>query len=231
MSLPAELQESLTRVAEEYSQSAPPEVYRVFPAWRHELKRILSSHTAEQLQSAVEGLNAEANKSGSGFSPYHFARHALNAALDVHEAWGRRGAVGAAAATVTVGFLAEAAARSIVVDQSIQPELVSRLLAEGWQLSCQPPEGAEGLTAIDTKTESPELVSRLLSEGWQMVCEPPSEPKSRAPVMAQPVRRPSQPKATSLVGVIVAEAPPAVREAFPSAPHASQPRECPGRHA
>ena len=95
-SLPEALVRSLKLLAEEYAHKAPTEVYRVFPEWRAELQGILLSQNEAQLRAAITGLETEAAAlaDGSAVAPYHFAKRALVAALDVHDAWGRARAAG-----------------------------------------------------------------------------------------------------------------------------------------
>ena len=94
--LPASLQQPLQLLADEYSQEVPPEVYRVFPEWRTELQSILLTQNEVQLRAAIAGLDAEAAVAdGSAANSYQFAKRALLAALNVHDAWGRAKAAGA----------------------------------------------------------------------------------------------------------------------------------------
>ena len=94
--LPASLQQPLQLLADEYSQEVPPEVYRVFPEWRTELQSILLTQNEVQLRAAIAGLDAEAAVAdGSAADSYQFAKRALLAALNVHDAWGRAKAAGA----------------------------------------------------------------------------------------------------------------------------------------
>lgn len=94
--LPEALQQPLQLLADEYSQNVPPEVYRVFPEWRTELQSILLTQNEVQLRAAIAGLDAEAAVAdGSAANSYQFAKRALLAALNVHDAWGRAKAAGA----------------------------------------------------------------------------------------------------------------------------------------
>ena len=84
---PPALRDTLLTLAVEYSQNAPPELYRIFPEWNSELQSILLSQNEGQLRAAISGLEHEAEKAdGSAANSYHFAKRALLAALNVHDA-------------------------------------------------------------------------------------------------------------------------------------------------
>ena len=230
MGHPPDLVTHLTRVADEYTQKAPDEVYRVFPDWKTELPSILLAQSEAQLRTAISGLESEVAKCSNTFSPYHFAKHALLAAIDVHAAWGRNGAAGAAAATVTIGLLAGAAARSVVADdEGVRPRkrpesetLVSQLLSEGWQMVCEPPR----TSSPTSSTSSLATMDASKPQAHQQLTRPsPAKPRAivlATPVLAMPVApAPSPEKAAEtrrakVIREVLEAAPAAVRAAFPN---------------
>ena len=87
----------------EFSCAAPPEVYKIFPDFKNELRDLLLSCTAEQLQTARQNIAEEA-AGVEDATGHNYALRAFHAALEVHAVWSRAGAAAVAAATFVADF-------------------------------------------------------------------------------------------------------------------------------
>ena len=87
----------------EFACAAPPEVYKIFPDFKNELRDLVMSCTAEQLQMARQNIAEEA-AGVEDATGHNYALRAFHAALEVHAVWSRAGAAAAAAATFVADF-------------------------------------------------------------------------------------------------------------------------------
>ena len=80
-----ELLIALGCLAQEFTSQPPPETLQLFPTWKTELPQVLRLDSAAQLQASLEGLEAkqEAQDPTEAIA-FLFAKHALSAALEVH---------------------------------------------------------------------------------------------------------------------------------------------------
>ena len=93
-----QLLEELASIAEQYTVNAPKEVFRAFPNWGTELSVVLRNQTAEQIETALAGLESTDDASGKEKVAVNFARSTMQAALRVHAAAAARAAEADAAA-------------------------------------------------------------------------------------------------------------------------------------
>ena len=92
-----QLLEELASIAEQYTVNAPKEVFRAFPNWGTELSVVLRNQTAEQIETALAGLESTDDASGKEKVAVNFARSTMQAALRVHAAAAARAAEAEAA--------------------------------------------------------------------------------------------------------------------------------------
>ena len=87
-----QLLEELASIAEQYTVNAPKEVFRAFPNWGTELSVVLRNQTAQQIETALAGLESTDDASGKEKVAVNFARSTMQAALRVHAAAAARAA-------------------------------------------------------------------------------------------------------------------------------------------
>ena len=76
-----QLLEELASIAEQYTVNAPKEVFRAFPNWGTELSVVLRNQTAEQIETALAGLESTDDASGKEKVAVNFAKSTMQAAL------------------------------------------------------------------------------------------------------------------------------------------------------
>ena len=69
-----QLLEELASIAEQYTVNAPKEVFRAFPNWGTELSVVLRNQTAQQIETALAGLESTDDASGKEKVAVNFAR-------------------------------------------------------------------------------------------------------------------------------------------------------------
>ena len=91
-----QLLEELASIAEQYTVNAPKEVFRAFPNWGTELSVVLRNQTAEQIETALAGLESTDDASGKEKVASSEAMMKSHVAAAVSPAHRARGAVGQA---------------------------------------------------------------------------------------------------------------------------------------
>ena len=82
------LNAALKCLSEQYSDNLPDEVTQLFPRWKQEMPDIICTANKSQIFAVLQRLEREVAKDASSAVGCAFARSALQAALDTHDAYG-----------------------------------------------------------------------------------------------------------------------------------------------
>ena len=95
------LDAALKALATQYTATVPAETLALFPRWHGELLPAITEQEPPEIRARIDELEEAARRSSTPESAlgYIFSINALQAALDIHEFYGRGSSAGSASAT------------------------------------------------------------------------------------------------------------------------------------
>ena len=97
------LDAALKALATQYTATVPAETLALFPRWHGELLPAITEQEPPEIRARIDELEEAARRSSTPESAlgYIFSINALQAALDIHEFYGRGSSAGSASATAS----------------------------------------------------------------------------------------------------------------------------------